>query len=88
MEAVYIKNNSGSPSWKTVLETFFKRNSPESVQLLFWRMFQCWVTRDCALRGGMSDEEVAVAFDQLIEFVSAAYTHHQAQSPSGNPQSS
>lgn len=57
---------------------FFKRNTPESVRVLFWKMFQCWVTKDCNLKAEISDEEVALFFDQLIDLVAAAYSLRQA----------
>jgi hypothetical protein len=78
MEAVHINNNFSNQPWRKVLGTFFDQNSPESVQLLFWKMFQCWVTKDCTLKGEVSDEEVALVFDQLVELVAAAYSVHQS----------
>ncbi|MBS7565538.1 hypothetical protein KHS38_14085 [Mucilaginibacter sp. Bleaf8] len=84
MEAVHINNNSFNPPLKKVITTFFNRNSPESVQLMFWRLFQCWVTKDCTLRGEVSDQEVALVFDQLNDLVAAAYMEHQTGSSSGD----
>lgn len=77
MEAINQSNKLSQHPWKEVMATFFQQNSPESVKLLFWRMFQCWVTKDCTIKGDVSDEEVALVFDQLIELVSAAYQLHQ-----------
>jgi hypothetical protein len=78
MEAVYINNNSSNLPLQKVMADFFRRNSPESVQLLFWKMFQCWVTKDCTLKGEVSDQEVALVFDQLVELVAAAYSVHES----------
>ena len=60
------------------MTTFFKDNTPESVKVLFWKMFQCWVTRDCNIKADLSDEEIALFFDQLIDLVAAAHILHQA----------
>lgn len=63
------------------MTAFFHRHSPESVQLLFWKMFQCWVTKDCTHKGQVSDQEVALVFDQIVELVAAAYSVHQSSVP-------
>lgn len=78
MEAVNINNNSTPPPLETVLRTFFQGNTPESVQLLFWRLFQCWVVNDCAIGSGLMDADLALVFDQLNELVAAAYLLHLA----------
>lgn len=86
MEAVYLNKNFPSDlSLKEVMTAFFKGNSPESAKVLFWKMFQCWVTRDCNLKADVSDEELALFFDQLIDLVAAAHILHQANrvSPTG-----
>ncbi|MDB5024948.1 MAG: hypothetical protein JWP78_2703 [Mucilaginibacter sp.] len=63
---------------------FFKVNTPESVKVLFWKIFQCWVTRDCKIKADLSDEEIALFFDQLIDLVAAAHIAHQANRASGS----
>jgi hypothetical protein len=85
MEAVHINNSSEHPL-KKVISTFFHRNSLESVQLLFWKMFQCYVTKECTIKAELADEEVALVFDQIIELISVAYAVHEANWPSSNPQ--
>jgi len=79
MEAVTIKTNLISNlSFKEVVASFFKDNTPDSAQVLFWKLFQCWATQDCSLKAELSDKEVALFFDQLINLVAAAYILHQA----------
>ncbi|MDB5143398.1 MAG: hypothetical protein JWQ66_2111 [Mucilaginibacter sp.] len=79
MEAVSNNYNitSALPLEK-VMSTFFKDNTPDSVKVLFWKMFQCWVTRDCNIKSDLTDEEIALFFDQLIDLVAAAHILHQA----------
>ncbi len=79
MEAVIIKHNfSAGLTLKEVMTTFFRDNTPDSTKVLFWKFFQCWVTRDCKIKAEISDEEIALFFDQLIDLVAAAYIVHQA----------
>jgi len=79
MEAVYINKNFPSVlPMEEVLNTFFSENTPESAKNFFWKMFQCWVIKDCNIKAEISDEEVALFFDQLIDLVAAAYIIHQA----------
>lgn len=60
------------------MDSLFARNTPESVEVTFLKMFQCWTTKDCNIKAEISDEEVALFFDQLIDLVAAAYILHQA----------
>jgi len=60
------------------MDTFFNANTPDSVREFFWKVFQCWVTRDCNIKSEISDQEVALFFDQLIDLVAAAYIVHEA----------
>ncbi|MFI5161231.1 MAG: hypothetical protein ACHQHN_08130 [Sphingobacteriales bacterium] len=79
MEAVFAhKDFNFELPLKEVMETFFGVNTPESVKELFFRMFQCWVTKECNIKAEISDEEMALFFDQLTDLVAAAYTVHQA----------
>jgi hypothetical protein len=79
MEAVYNNFNlSSETSLKEAMKAFFKDHTPESAKVLFWKMFQCWVTRDCKIKADLSDEEIALFFDQLINLVAAAHILHQA----------
>jgi hypothetical protein len=79
MEAVIIKHNfTAGKTLKEIITTFFKDNTPESTQVLFWKFFQCWVSRDCKIKADLTDEEVALFFDQLIDLVAAAHIVHQA----------
>jgi hypothetical protein len=79
MEAVHINLTITSElSFKDVAKTFFKDNTPDSVKVLCWKFFQCWVSRDCKIISDLSDEEIALFFDQLIDLVAAAHILHQA----------
>jgi hypothetical protein len=79
MEAVLTNNNSiAELSLKKMMDAFFKANTQDSVREFFWKVFQCWVTRDCNIKAEISDEEVALFFDQLTDLVAAAYIVHQA----------
>jgi hypothetical protein len=83
MEAVYnIFNSSSEISLKEAMNVFFKDHTPESAKVLFWKMFQCWVTRDCKIKADLSDEEIALFFDQLINLVTAAHLLRQANGAS------
>jgi hypothetical protein len=79
MEAVIIKNNFTSGlSLEEALAVFFRDNTLESTEVLFWKLLQCWALKDCKIKAEISDEEVALFFDQLIDLVAAAYILHQA----------
>jgi hypothetical protein len=60
------------------MDIFFKANTPDSVRDFFWKVFQCWVTKDCNIKGEITDEEVALLLDQLTDLVAAAFIVHQA----------
>jgi len=79
MGTITNNNNlsSGLP-FSEVVAGYFKANTPESTKVLFWKVFQCWALKDCNLKAEVSDEEVALFFDQLIDLVAAAYIVHQA----------
>ena len=79
MEAVFIdKSFSDSSSLSEVISLFFEKNTPDSAKTIFWKIFQCWALKDCKIKAEISDEEVALFFDQLIDLVAAAYIVHQA----------
>ncbi|MEZ2338386.1 hypothetical protein AB6735_22250 [Mucilaginibacter sp. RCC_168] len=87
MEAIIVKDNFTSGlSLKDELAIFFRDNTPESAKVLFWKLFQCWVTKDCNIKADIRDEEVALFFDQLMDLVAAAYILHQANGALPNPQ--
>ena len=87
MEALIIKHNfSAVLPLREVMAAFFKANTPESAKVFFWKFFQCWVTKDCNIKAELSDEEVALFFDQLMDLVAAAYMVHQANGASVNEQ--
>jgi len=87
MEAVNqnIQSHRDLP-FKKVTENFFSKHSPDSTYVLLWKFFQCWVTRDCNIKAELSDEEVALFFDQLMDLVAAAYILHEANRVSEKPQ--
>jgi hypothetical protein len=79
MEAEQIQQKFASTlSPDTALTKFFEEHSLDSTKVLFWKFFQCWVTRECNIKAELSDEEVALFFDQLMDLVAAAYILHQA----------
>ena len=79
MEAVIIQPNfTSSLTFKQVMEKFFKAHTPEETKVLFWKFFQCWVTRDCNIKADLSDEEIAKFFDHLIDLITATHQLHEA----------
>ncbi|MFA6082768.1 hypothetical protein [Mucilaginibacter sp.] len=68
------------------MERFFKVHTPEEIQLLFWKFFQCWVTRDCNIKANLSDEEVAQFYDQLMELITATHKLYEANVAMPRPQ--
>lgn len=73
------------PSLSEALETFFANNTPESSWNFFFKIIQCWTLKDCKIKAQLSDEEVALFFDQLIDLVAAAYILHQANRVPNDP---
>ena len=86
MEAGIANNFSSGLSLKEVISTFFNSNTPDSSQVLTWKIFQCWTTRDCNFKSDVTNEEIAAFLDQLNLLVAAAYIEHQANAVSQNPQ--
>jgi len=87
MEAAYIKETlTQDTAFFCVLKNFFKNHTPDSTNALFWKFFQCWVTKDCNIKADLSDEEVALFFDQLMDLVAAAYILHEANRVPTNQQ--
>ena len=86
MEAGITNNFRQDHSLKEVISTFFNSITPDSSQVLTWKIFQCWTTRDCNFKSGVTNEEIAAFLDQLNLLVAAAYIEHQANAASKNPQ--
>jgi hypothetical protein len=86
MEAGTTNNLSSRRSLKEVITAFFNANTPDSSQVLTWKIFQCWTTRDCNFKSDVTNEEIAAFLDQLNLLVAAAYIEHQANAVSENPQ--
>jgi hypothetical protein len=79
MEVEYSTQKFGpNLSFQTVMGNFFITYSPDYVQYLFWNVFKCWGTNECKVKSEISDEEIALFFDQLIDLVAAAYIVHEA----------
>ncbi|MDT3401252.1 hypothetical protein [Mucilaginibacter terrae] len=79
MEAILNKNNfSSGPPLREVMAMFFRRHSPDSAKFVFWKVFQCWALKDCSAKARISDQELALFFDQLNDLLNAAYVEHQA----------
>ncbi len=68
------------------MATFFKSHTPDSAKVLFWKVFQCWTVKECKIKTDISDEEIALFFDQLTDLVAAAHIEHQANRVSANRQ--
>lgn len=78
MEAAFIyKNLYPSNSFKDILNVFFTKYSPELTHYLCLRIFQCWGVNECTTKAEISDEEIALFLDQLIDLVAAAYIVHE-----------
>lgn len=60
------------------MESFFLNNPPDRVKYLFWKLFQCYVLKDCNAEVDVPEKEVALFYDQLMDLVAAAYILHQA----------
>lgn len=86
MEAGITNNFRQDNSLKEVISTFFNSNTPDSSQVLTWKIFQCWTTRDCNFKSDVTNEEIAAFLDQLNLLVAAAYIEHQANAVSENGQ--
>jgi hypothetical protein len=85
MEAVYLNNNFKSGlSFKKAVKDFFKDNDPDTVRIMIWRIFQCWIKRDCDVITDVSHREMAQFFDQLIDLIGAAYIVHEMDKISDN----
>ncbi len=86
MEAEFTnKSFSENLTFSEAATSFFKGYTPDSTREIFWKIFQCWALKDCKIKAEISDEEVALFFDQLIDLVAAAYTVHQANRVSDHP---
>jgi len=80
--AVNKRNLTTSSTIHSGVAMFFKEHTPDSAKVMFWKLFQCWATKECTLKAEVTDEEVALFFDQLTELVTAAYSFHLANSDS------
>ena len=60
------------------MAAFFKTHTLDQARVLFWQLFRCWSTKECKIITEVSDEEVALFFDQLIDLVAAVHRKHQA----------
>jgi hypothetical protein len=85
MNAV-IKNTDFSSDLplKKAMESFFINNPPHRVEYLFWKLFQCYVLKDCNIKVEVPEKEIALFYDQLMDLVTAAYIVHQANRGSQN----
>ncbi|MFD0764529.1 hypothetical protein ACFQZI_06670 [Mucilaginibacter lutimaris] len=87
MEAVIQQHDfEPSLSFKDEVRKFFADRTPDSAKVMFWKLFQCWATKECTIKGEVTDEEVALFFDQLTDLVAAAYILHQANGALNNQQ--
>jgi hypothetical protein len=87
MEAALIyKSLYSEKSFQEISAIFFAEYTPQTTHFTFLKIFQCWGINECKLRAEISDEEVALFFDQLIDLVAAAYILHQANRALISPQ--
>ena len=86
MEAGTTNNANQGRSLKEVMTAVFNSITPDTSQVLTWKIFQCWTTRDCNFKSDVTNEEIAAFLDQLNLLVAAAYIEHQANAVSQNPQ--
>ena len=77
MESKLIPGGSHS-SLMTATETFFKNRTFGETQNTFFKLFQCWGTKECDKRFELSNIEVASFYDQLGEIVKEAYLFYQS----------
>lgn len=68
------------------MAALFKTHTPDSAKVLFWKLFQCWSVKECKESSDVSDEEIALFFDQLIDLVAAAHILHQANRVANQPE--
>jgi hypothetical protein len=79
MEAEFIyKKLFPEKSLPEISVIFFSEYTPQSAHFLLLKIFQCWGINDCTLRAEISNEEIALFLDQLMDLVAAAYILHQA----------
>jgi hypothetical protein len=69
-----------------VIALFFRSYSREDTRERAFYLFKCWVTNSCGLKEKLPDEELALFLDQLIDLVAAAFTLHQSNRVSKEPQ--
>lgn len=87
MEAVLQQQDFEAPlSLREEVRKFFAGRTPDTAKVMFWKLFQCWATKECTVKGEVTDEEVALFFDQLTDLVAAAYILHQANGAPEDPQ--
>jgi hypothetical protein len=87
MEAVknYLYFPSDLPP-EEVIALFFESYSRETMRDHSFYLFKCWVTNSCGIKENLPDQEIALFLDQLIDLVAAAFTLHQANRVSKNPE--
>jgi len=65
MEAGTNNNSNQGRSLKEVMTAVFNSITPDTSQVLTWKIFQCWTTRDCNFKSDVTNEEIAAFLDQL-----------------------
>lgn len=59
-------------------EAFFKERNFADAQNIFFKLFQCWSVQECYKRIDLTDAEVTLFCDGLLNVVSGAYLVYQA----------
>lgn len=65
-------------------ESFFKDRTFGETQTIFFKLFQCWGIKECYKRIDLTNAEVALFYDQLVNLVGEAYIAYQANRPALN----
>jgi hypothetical protein len=70
--------NSPDSSLMQAMDLFFKNRSFDHTQTFFFKLFQCWGVKECDQFVDLTNEDVALFFDQLLNLVGVSYIAYQA----------
>jgi len=62
-------------------ELFFKTRTFGETKDTFFKLFQCWGIKECYKRIDLTNAEVALFYDQLLNLVGQAYITFHADKP-------
>jgi hypothetical protein len=75
--------NSPDSSLLEAMNLFFNNRSFGTTQNIFFKLFQCWGIKECDEVVNLSNEEVALFLDDLLNLVSISYIAYQANKKPG-----